>query len=174
MQENVSFNIGFTPSKKKFRLGSAGGATSRPKKSTMHEAKSGSQVSRLINMFERKDTKVHPSRDDEDSIGATGSLTRRSPLIGATGSLTRRSPLPQQRFSLSLAKRHLKRSIKRVLTPKAGRLRGYSEVDDVMGSDDVFQKDNAAHSPVSTISTPKLRLWSDANNNVSDDQTFKF
>ena len=158
MQENVSFNIGFTPSKKKFRLGGGG---VRPKKSTTLEAKSGSQVSHLISMFERKDTKVHPSKDGDDSIGATGSLTRRSPL-------------PQQRFSLSLAKRHLQRRITRMLTPKAG-LRGYAEVDDVMGSDDVFEKNNnVSQSPVSTIPTPKLRLWSDANNNVSDDQTFKF
>ena len=152
----MSFSIGFTP-KKKFRLG--GG--SRTKKLVTDDAKSTSQVSRLINIFERNSAKVHPVGGDS---------------TGATGSLTRPNLLPQQpRGSIALAKRHLKRSINRLLTPKAS-LKAYRGVGDVMGSDDVFEKNNNdTRSPASAIPTPKLRLWSEIKNNVNDGgHMFKF
>ena len=149
----MSFSIGFTP-KKKFRLGSS----SRPKLAAS-DAKPVSQVSRLINMFERS-SKVHPHR--VDSTESVGSLTKRTPAV------------QKQPSSVSVTRKHIQRSFARLWTPKAKTPRGVG-VDEVMASDEVFEKNNNdACSPAVMISTPKLRLWSEVNSGVSDDYMFKF
>jgi len=124
---------------------------------TASDAKPVSQVSRLINMFERS-SKVHPHRTD--STESVGSLTKRTPMV------------QKQQSSVSVTRKHIQRSFARLWTPKAKASRG---VDEVMASDEVFEKNNNdACSPAVMNSTPKLRLWSEVNSSVNDDYMFKF
>ena len=127
---------------------------------TANDAKPVSQVSRLINIFERS-SKVHPHRTD--STESIGSLTKRTPMV------------KKQPNSVSVTrKKHIQRSFARLWTPKAKRGVGVG-VDEVMASDEVFEKNNNdTCSPAVMISTPKLRLWSEVNSNVNDDYMFKF